>query len=131
VETSSNQDHMTPSPMSLLSDTGEQETVEEISSDTLKKLAETPASELSVRLFHRNCWAKRWIRRFRMWMMFVFGAAMVVQVGGAIAVNLALRNLDARTAETVRATVEKVLRDHKIVAQEPNSFRDFLAAGEP
>lgn len=121
---------MTPSQFDLLSDTGDHDAADDSRPTTTKSLAEmaeTPASELFVWEAHRNCWAKRWIKRFRLWLAFSLGAAIVLQVGGVWIVRSAVKDLDSRTAETVRKTVEQVLREHKIISDD-SSFRDFLAS---
>lgn len=112
---------MTPKSFDLLSDTDEHAAVDEertppVTTKTLAEMAESPASELFVRQelagHVRACWAKRWIRRFRIVLAFGFGAFCAIQIGGFWIIRSMLRDLDLRTADTV----ERVLRSHKLIS---------------
>ena len=122
---------MTPSPINLLTGTSEHDSVDDLDSEALKKLAETPASELSVRMSHHNCWAKRWIRSFRVWLAVGFGLALAVQVFGVVIVSLWLDKLNGNTAKIVRDTVAEVLKEHGVSRVDMSDFREFLAQDHP
>lgn len=122
---------MTPSPINLLSDSDEQDDDPTIvTTKSLSELAASPASELFVHeqdsRHARACWAKRWIRRFRLSLAFAFGAFVVVQLGGVWWIHSLLRDLDVRTAKTV----ENVLREHKLVSGSAEA-QQFIAQGAP
>jgi len=112
-----------PDPFKLLSDTDENDAIGTPSPTTTKslsELAEAPASELfvlqEISRLCRLCWPKRWIRRFRLRfavaLAFGLGVFVAVQIGGFWFLRSALRDLDARTANTVI----QVLKDHKIIS---------------
>lgn len=119
---------MTPNPLNLLSDTGEHEAFDRETTKTLAELAESPASELFVLQTHRNCWVKRWVRKFRITMAFALGALFAVQVGGYFALRASLR-------DAVRSAVTEVLKEKMVigaVAQPaPNDAVALTAQGGP
>lgn len=118
---------MTPKPIHMLTDTGEHDSLDDLSSDALKVLAATPASELSVRMSHRNCWATRWIMSFRIWLAVGLGIALATQILGVIIVRLWLADVDSRTSRTVRDTMDSVLKAHGLTKEASPGIRDFLA----
>jgi hypothetical protein len=112
---------MTPSPLDT---TDEQDSVDEnLSSEELARLAETPASELMVKLdirkHARGCWAKARLRRYTLAAYFLAGAVTVFQVGGFFVLRSIVR-------DTIRATVEQVLKEHKLAGTRPPSTGDVM-----
>ena len=103
---------MTPSPINLLSDTGEHDSLENLSSEKLAAMAETPASELYVWKHGRECWVRSWIRRFRITLAFYLGATAALQVGGYFLIKAALR-------DSVRSAVMDVLRERHLADASP------------
>lgn len=111
---------MTPTPFNLLSDTDENDAIEDdktpVNTKTLAEMAEAPASELFVVRAIRAAWVTRWVKRFRLrfalTMAFCLGAFFIVQAGAVWAVHSMLRDLDARTTKTVI----QVLKDQKIIS---------------
>jgi len=99
----------------LLKDTGEHDAVDDKtpSPDDLAKLAKAPATMLwTLRLMDRHnngCSAKRWVRNFRLTLVFALGALFAMQIGGHYLGRAAIR-------ESVRAAVIDVLREHKILS---------------
>lgn len=99
---------MPPTPIDLLSETGEQEAIGGANTKSLADLAGTPASELFVLQTHQQCWVKRWVRKFRLMLAFSLGFILAVEVGGLLVVRAKLR-------EEVRAAVTDVLKERKVI----------------
>jgi hypothetical protein len=99
----------------LLSDTSEHPSIDSLSSDTLAKMSETPASELFVRQMHDQCWVKRWVRRFRIDVAFAMGLFLAAQTLGYVLLRLAITDLRA----TIRTDVIKVLEEKNITTLAP------------
>lgn len=98
----------------------------QVTTKTLAEMAETPASELfvveKVAAHSRGCWVRQWVKSFRLVLVFCAGIYVAVQAASLIVLRSALQNLDARTA----ATVEAVLRKHKLIVEAPKpSERDW------
>jgi hypothetical protein len=105
-------DTMTPSPIHLLTETVEHDSLENLTSDQLAKMAETPASELFVWKHGRECWVRSWIRRFRITLAFALGAMAAIQAGGYFLIKSALR-------DSVRAAVLEVLKERHLADVAP------------
>ncbi len=107
---------MTPPPFNLLTDTDENPAVPDSTPEQLEEMAKKPASMLwTARQIERarlTCWAFRWVKRFRLWLIFAAGAALVVQIGGFVVLRLAVKDFELRTAALVKKTVEDVLKEH-------------------
>lgn len=128
---------MTPTLSNLLSDTGETDAVPEDtpSPAELEKLAAEPATMLwtlrVVQRYSAHCWAKRWIRNFRYWLLFGLGLVAALQIAGFWVFRTTAQNFELRTAATVRATVEQVLREHKISSGLPAPTTGVAVATVP
>lgn len=114
---------MTPLSLdNLLTESGENDAIDDSaqtpSPADLEKLANEPATMLwTLREIQRSsaaCWAKRWVRGFRVRLAYVVGAAIAAQIligmGGYFVVRAALR-------EAVRGAVIEVLREKKIISE--------------
>jgi hypothetical protein len=99
-------------PFNLLTDTNEHPAINDISSDTLAKMAETPASELFVQRMHDSCWVKRWVRQFRLSLAMLMGFLVALQLGSFFFLRIAIR-------ESVRAGVIEILLEKKLISSEP------------
>lgn len=120
---------MTPGPIDILSDSGTQDSVpEDLSAEHLQKLAEAPASELSVMLGIRhhatNCWAKK----LRVWLVFVAGVLFAGQIAVGVIVKVSLAAARAEIHEAIRQGVEQVLRERKIIGSTKQDAPNWIAA---
>jgi hypothetical protein len=97
-------------PFNALSDTGEHPSIDSLSSDTLIKMSETPASELFVRQMHDNCWVKRWVRRFRLDFAFAMGFFFALQLSGYFLLRFTISDI----RNVVRTDVLKILEEKHV-----------------
>ena len=108
---------MTPTIDELLKDTGETDAVDDAAKTPtpadLERLANEPTTMLwTLRLVQRSsahCWVKTWVRRFRITIAFALGALAALQIGGLFAMRAMLR-------ETIRTSVEEVLKERRIIS---------------
>jgi len=120
-----------PHPFNVLSDTGENRSVEEEAGTTptpeeLERLAHAPATMLWViRLLQASsskCWVRRWARSMRLTLAFVLGATAAIQVVGWV-------SLRAAQKELIRQTIEEVLKERKLVQAGPAPRLELASAG--
>ncbi len=104
-----------------LTRTGEHDDVDlgDISTESLTKLAEQPASELSVLLGIRRhsgrCSAKSILRRYTLAISFAAGMVVVGQAAAVWLVHSTLTAARAELKETIRQMVDAILKEKKII----------------
>lgn len=113
---------MSPNPIEELVRTGEHENLDDdadASSETLEHQALEPATEAFVKNHGRKIMRRHIIacpvRRLRWWFIFLAGGLLVGQAAAVIIVRLSIAAGRAEVRETVRQTVEQVLREKKII----------------
>lgn len=66
------------------------------------------------------CWAKAWVRRWRLIFVFGMGVVAAAQVGGALWLRSMIESRDALLERTMRRTIREVLTEQKIISATPS-----------
>lgn len=103
---------MTPHPS--LFDTGNQDALEDQSTEQLEHKANSPASEAYVDRKVTRHIGTCWIRRLRIWVAFAAGILVAGQVASVWIVRASLLAARAEMRDEVRKTVNEVLTERKI-----------------
>lgn len=117
---------MSPSPVDILTESGTHDSVDDgggdDSSEALEHQALEPASEAFVknhtRRVIRHHVAFCPIRRLRWWLVFAAGGLFVGQVAAVVIIKLGMTAAQVELQKTVETTVEKMLKEKKILGTE-------------
>jgi hypothetical protein len=121
---------MTPSPTNILTDTGDQEAVDDAGPSTaqLEQEAKTPASEAYVKRHLRHHVNTCVVKRLRWWLVFTLGFMAAGQLAAVWIVRASLIAARAEAREMIRETVDQLLREHKILGEAPAPVGSVLVA---
>jgi hypothetical protein len=110
----------------LLKDTGETDAAPEpeCSPEELAHDAHETATVAWVKRYVCHtcslCWAKAWVRRWRIVFIFGLGVMTAAQVGGAMWIRSMIEARDAILERTMRRTIREVLTEQKVISATPS-----------
>jgi hypothetical protein len=111
---------MTPSPIGILTETGDQEIVDGgMTTEQLEAEANNPASIAFVKRLLRWHATTCPMKKLRIWLVFGLGFMVAGQAAAVWIVQASLAAARAEVKEIVRTTVDQVLRERKIVGEAP------------